>query len=153
MEIKHFISHRGNISGSNKESENKISSVLNVIEKGFECEIDLWFEKGKFYLGHDEPNEIVEEEFLTDLSEKLWIHCKNLAALNKLSTYKTLNYFWHEKDKYTLTSKNYIWTYPDQETLENSIIVNLNSKIPKGNYVGICSDFISDIKLEYFSKG
>ena len=25
---------------------------------------------------------------------------------------KTFNYFWHQNDKFTLTSKGYIWTFP-----------------------------------------
>jgi hypothetical protein len=57
------------------------------------------------------------------------------------------NYFWHQKDDVTLTSKGYIWAYPGKQPLENSIAV-----LPELNEdnltlaVGVCSDYIKDYK-------
>jgi hypothetical protein len=31
--------------------------------------------------------------------------------------------FWHQNDDFTLTSKNYIWTYPGQPYTASSVIV------------------------------
>jgi hypothetical protein len=146
MEIKHFISHRGNLQGPNLEEENRVKYINNALSKGFECEIDVWYLKNQFFLGHDKPEEVVSLDFIIENESMLWIHCKNLESIQKFTEIKTPNFFWHEKDKYTLTSKNYIWTYPNQITDKRCIIVNLESRIPNGEYMGICSDYISKIK-------
>jgi len=146
MEIKHFISHRGNILGAQPDSENTKKYILNALDNGYECEIDVWYQDNNFYLGHDKPSEKIEQDFLFDHKEHLWIHCKNLEGLEVFNTYDTLNFFWHENDKYTLTSKNFIWTYPGEKTGGNSIIVSLDSSVPEGSYIGICSDNIEKIK-------
>ena len=106
MEIKHFISHRGNLNGEEPEYENTTDYINNALSKGFECEIDVWFVKNEFYLGHDTPEEKIDIEFILNNEKNLWIHCKNLECLEKFNDIKTPNYFWHENDKYTLTSKN-----------------------------------------------
>ena len=95
MEIKHLIAHRGNITGANPEKENTIKYLLKALDEGFECELDLWFIDNGFYLGHDSPDEIIDEDFLLKYSDYLWIHCKNIEALEKISVLKTLNYFCH----------------------------------------------------------
>jgi hypothetical protein len=63
------------------------------------------------------------------------------------------NFFWHENDKYTLTSKGYIWTYPGQLFENNSVIVmpesnpNIDFNVLKMyNCFGICSDYVESIK-------
>ena len=58
-----------------------------------------------------------------------------------------INCFWHENDEFTLTSKNYIWSYPRKESCENTIVVMpeiFNTNID--NCLGICSDFIANYK-------
>jgi hypothetical protein len=52
----------------------------------------------------------------------VWWHCKNFAALDKLQG-SNLNYFWHQEDDHTLTSKGFIWTYPGKEIGINNVIV------------------------------
>ena len=141
-----LISHRGNLNGKNEKFENHPNYIQDAKKKGFDVEIDVWFKDNNFYLGHDKPNEKIEQDFLLDHKEKLWIHCKNLQGLEVFNTYDVLNFFWHENDKYTLTSKNFIWTYPEEKTGENSIIVSLDSNVPEGRYIGICSDNIEKIK-------
>ena len=64
MEIKHFISHRGNLNGEEPEYENTTDYINNALSKGFECEIDVWFVKNEFYLGHDTPEEKIDIEFI-----------------------------------------------------------------------------------------
>jgi hypothetical protein len=109
-----IIAHRGNLTGSNPYMENRPEYIDQAIEQGYNCEVDVWYhlEKG-LMLGHDEPLYSIELDWLWRRSSKLWIHCKNLDALGFLSrTGQTLNYFWHEKDTCTLTSKHWIWCYP-----------------------------------------
>ena len=50
-----YISHRGNIFGPNKIEENKIEYINHAVKLGFDVEIDVWFYKNNYYLGHDEP--------------------------------------------------------------------------------------------------
>ena len=42
-----FISHRGNISGPNKEYENKPEYIKKALTMGFDCEIDDFIEDYK----------------------------------------------------------------------------------------------------------
>ena len=89
-----LIAHRGNIDGPNQQLENTPQYIENAILKGFNVEIDLRYEDGKLRLGHDNGMTNVSLEWLLSLSDKLWIHCKNLNCLKYL--YNTeLNYFWH----------------------------------------------------------
>jgi len=134
-----IISHRGNLNGPNSITENSIIAISAALDKGFDVEIDVWFKSGKWYLGHDKATYIVDESFLEN--RKLWCHAKNLDALNLMLKNKKIHCFWHQNDDFTLTSKNYIWTYPDKDTTGNSIIVLIKKqKIPKKTF-GICTDF------------
>ena len=140
----HLISHRGNIDGKQAEKENSPDYIEVAINKGFEVEVDVRFEKNKFFLGHDENQFEVEENFL--LNKKIWCHAKTnnaLLALHKINAH----YFWHQEDDYTITSKGYIWTYPGKQLLLNSICVLPEIASYKNlKCAGICSDFIEKYK-------
>ena len=136
-----LISHRGNVKGIDK-NENHPELILDALKMGFNVEIDVWYSKGNFYLGHDKPQYKVKKKFL--IHSKFWCHAKNPAAIYELSK-TNAHYFWHQEDDYTLTSKGYIWVYPNKKYFKNSIIVltKKTKDYPK-NCLGICSDFISD---------
>ena len=137
-----IISHRGNLIGPNKEEENKMNYIDNSLSLGFDVEIDLWYVNGEFYLGHDNPEHRTSFEFIS--KNGLWIHAKNIDALYQL-TKTNLHYFWHQNDDFTLTSKNFIWTYPDKETTKNSVIVTLENNINKFlnlDIYGVCTDYV-----------
>lgn len=143
--IHRLISHRANLNGPDKNRENKLEYICECLEIGLDVEIDVHFINNQYYLGHDYKQEIIHLDFMNKWQNNLWIHAKNLEALFQLAK-TNLNFFWHEKDKYTLTSKNYIWTYPRQKTTEMSIIVCQNyaetqQYIHKCLYK-ICTDFI-----------
>ena len=81
--------------------------------------------------------------FLVKNFRKLWVHCKNIDSLEILSEVKLLNIFWHEGDDYTLTSKNFIWTYPGKQVCNKSVLVIDDAR----NYAGppcfgLCSDYL-----------
>ena len=145
-----LISHRGNINGKKPILENSPNYVLNALEQGYDVEIDVWY-TDRFMLGHDKPQYRFPFDLLLNFYSKLWIHCKNVDALiqfqNKDSLSSRLNYFWHEEDTVTLTSKNYIWAYPGKQPISNSIAVmpELNNDITT-ECVGICSDYIENYK-------
>ena len=124
-----LIAHRGNFCGRIKGEENKPEYILSAIREGYDAEVDVWLQDG-IYLGHDYPEYECDLDFLLKNHSRLWIHCKNIHALNHLSEIPSLNVFWHEKDAYTLTSQGFIWTYPHQKVCDKSVIVAKNSKLP-----------------------
>lgn len=138
-----FISHRGNISKIEKNEENNPDKILYCIASGYNVEVDVWYINNFFYLGHDEPQYLINEEFL--LNKNLWCHAKNLKALENMLKLKN-RCFWHENDKYTLTSDGYIWTFPGNELINKSIAVMPETsnylKEELLNCYGICSDNI-----------
>jgi glycerophosphoryl diester phosphodiesterase len=135
-----IISHRGNLKGSNHNTENTLQGISLALESGFDVEIDVWFKNNKWYLGHDKPTELIEEKFLEN--KKLWCHAKNLDGLYLMLQNKKIHCFWHENDDFTLTSQNFIWTYPNKNVTKNSVIVikDLNYKIFESKCFGICTD-------------
>lgn len=119
-----IISHRGNLEGPNPLLENSIDYIENAISEGFEVEIDLWVEDDVCYLGHDDPQYSVTMEWLRKYKDVLWIHCKNREALEKMcSSVIEFHYFWHETDRYTLTSKGFGLVLVGQFPFKNSVIV------------------------------
>lgn len=141
-----YISHRGNLKGRNVERENQPEYIDEAINAGFDVEIDVWMIDNEFYLGHDEPQYKVIYNWLSTRYEKLWIHCKNVEAVEWFNQ-NGFNYFWHENDTLTLTSKQYMWAYPGKQPIIGSIAVMpeiYNDKIKK--CVGICSDYVKDYK-------
>ena len=163
-----LISHRGNLNGKQPDNENHPDYILRAIIAGYDVEIDVWFVDGKFKLGHDEPIYDFPFKLLENNFQKLWIHCKNIEAIVAIGEFPNenlLNYFFHQEDDITLTSKGYIWAYPGKQPIKNSIAVKPelneddfflikknntpNSKLNKEDLtqaIGICSDYIEDYK-------
>jgi hypothetical protein len=139
-----LISHRGNINGPNKVRENSPYYIIEAIAMGYEVEIDIRWVDGRLYLGHDEPQYEISDDWLENRINKLWIHCKNIELLNWIKN-THFHYFWHENDTITLTSKNYIWAYPGKQPIMGSIAVMPeihNDDISQ--CIGICSDYIQN---------
>jgi hypothetical protein len=132
-----IIAHRGNLNGPNPQDENKPEYIQRAIDAGFDVEVDVWYIDGKFYLGHDAPTYPINQLFLTDNS--LWCHAKNFEAFEAMLQEPNIHCFWHETDKFTLTSEGIIWTYPGQQTGDHSVIVT-NESI-QGNIFGVCTDY------------
>jgi hypothetical protein len=139
------IAHRGNINGPDPSTENRPEHLVKVISQGFDVEVDVWVTGGEVFLGHDEPTYQVTAKYLESISAHAWYHCKNLLALEYfLSNMPELNFFWHEEDRFTLTSKGHIWTYPGQPFTSKSVIVDLSAdNLQKYQNIpyGICTDY------------
>lgn len=143
-----LISHRGNIDSINRSCENSIDYIQKALDQGFYVEIDLWQTDEGLFLGHDFPQYEIQDNFLNN--NKLFVHCKNIQALGFMTNNKFLcEYFWHENDHCTLTSKLNIWVYPGKQLIPGSIAV-----LPEVDYkgdlsvcYGICSDFIAKYKV------
>ena len=132
-----IISHRGNLFGADAQHENSPLYIKEAQKLGFDVEIDVWYHGNKYFLGHDEPVYEIDENFFND---KMWIHCKNLEAVERLN--KThFNWFWHEGDKMTLTSEGHIWCYSGI-FVNDGIVVECGKpfQISK-NVAGICTDY------------
>ena len=141
-----LISHRGNINGKIPNNENHPEYIDEALHAGFDVEIDMWWVDGKTYLGHDEPLYEVDDKWLTERMDNLWVHCKNVELLNWIRS-TTLHWFWHEEDTLTLTSKGYVWVYPGKQPIVGSIAVMpeiYDEDVSK--CIGVCSDIISRYK-------
>jgi len=138
-----IISHRGNVNGKNESLENYPDYIDEAIKCQFDVEIDVWIKNGfEIFLGHDEPQYQVNISWLLERKDKLWIHCKNVEAIIYFNKINDFNYFWHQNDDVTLTSKSYIWAYPGKQSIENSIAVMpeiFNDDVSA--CLGICTDF------------
>ena len=143
-----LISHRGNLEGKQPKLENHPNYIDKALKEGYDVEIDVWVIENDFYLGHDEPQYKTTQEWLNRRCNKLWIHCKNIEAVEWFNSLcDTYNYFWHQEDTLTLTSKGYMWVYPGKQPINQSIAV-----MPElfnddtDSCLGICSDYISKYK-------
>jgi hypothetical protein len=141
-----LISHRGNLNGRESEENNpyKLDMLLDL---GYNIEIDVWFNDNKFFLGHDSPEYRVSLDYLQN--DLLWCHAKNLLSL-EIMLKEGIHCFWHQTDDFTLTSRGFIWTYPNKPVLKKNIIVcqtlEDTTYYSKRDVAGICSDYIGYLK-------
>ena len=143
-----LISHRGNINGKFESYENEPNYIDLAINQGYDVEVDVWYIDGLIYLGHDKPQYGVDFRWIHDRVNKLWIHCKNVESVVyfKECSYD-VNYFFHQEDTLTLTSKNDIWAYPGKQPIKNSIAVmpEIHNE-DVSQCLGVCSDYIQNYK-------
>jgi hypothetical protein len=140
-----LISHRGNINGKKEDLENKPQYIDEALSLGYNVEVDVWMIDGVLFLGHDDPQYGITQEWLNTRYEHLWIHCKNIGAIEWFNIIGGFNYFWHQEDTLTITSNGYLWVYPGKQPIKNSISVlpeMFNDDVSE--CIGICSDYIKN---------
>lgn len=144
-----LIAHRGNINGRKPDRENHPDYIHEALLAGFDAEVDLWKIGGRYFLGHDKPRHEVSYEFLLRKAGRLWIHAKDVQALEAVLQEPCFNVFCHEHDTRTITTKGYIWTRSGQEDFcTRSILLELNpTALPESAFAGVCSNF-----PEHFAK-
>ena len=118
------VAHRGNVHGRQEHLENQPDYVLSAIADDYYCEVDVWETSKGLFLGHDKPQYPITNKFLKN--EKLICHAKNIEALHRMLEDPDIHCFWHEGDQYTITSRGFVWKYPEIYF--------------EGNLWGICSD-------------
>jgi hypothetical protein len=123
--------------------------IDKAISEGYDVEVDVWYIDGVLFLGHDKPQYGVDFRWFKDRLSKLWVHCKNIESILYFQEcgYE-INYFWHQEDDITLTSKNFIWTFPGKKLTSRSIAV-LPESVKDWELtecLGICSDYIKKYK-------
>jgi hypothetical protein len=155
--MSRIIAHRGNLLGPSKRYENTFFAIEKCIADGFDVEIDVRHnpKTGAMHLGHDMCREEIDLNYFNRYGDYLWIHCKTFEVLNKLKG-SGYNYFWHQDDKYTLTSHRYIWAHPSSfpPSLDNTVLVmpesnsfcSIDCEFPNTVY-GVCSDYPYEIKF------
>lgn len=137
-----IILHRGQYNGIDETIANNPKHIKSII-KDYDCEVDLWRKDKKLFLGHDYPKYLIDLDFLVEYRKKLWIHAKDTEALEYLINIMTsLNYFWHEEDKHTLTSLKFIWQADYDNLTSKTIVVDTNT-VPRYNAkcYAICVDY------------
>jgi hypothetical protein len=141
------VSHRGNVFGRNPERENSPSYIDEAISHGYDVEVDVWFIDGKYYLGHDEPQYNVSVEWLGE--RPLWCHAKNQCSMEQMLV-DGLHCFWHEGDKFTMTSRGYLWCFPENFS-RLGVTVHLKEciNIPAQSCYGICTDFADNWRTKW----
>jgi len=144
-----FISHRGNIDKKIPSEENDPKKILYCLNLGYNVEIDVWYNNYSFYLGHDEPQYQIDKSFL--FNKNLWCHAKNLEALYEMLWIRTINCFWHENDKFTVTSQGYIWTFPGNKLTNNSIAVTPEQTNYSLQQLKLCKGICSD-NIKYYME-
>jgi hypothetical protein len=154
-----IIAHRGLLDGPDPIKENYPDQIRHAIKEGYDVEIDLRVIDDECWLGHDEPQYKVSLDWLKRYDMHLWIHCKNLEALEFCFDHPTLNYFAHDCDDYVVTSKGYVWAYPGKPGGKYTILVmpeykgKLESIIEDYNndsirIYGVCTDFAAKVRHE-----
>lgn len=124
-----FIAHRANLYGPNPETENTLESIQKCIELDFDFEIDLWVIDDELFLGHDKPQYKIDKDAFLDVEfrRRAWVHCKNLEALvwcnETVNEELWFDFFWHDKDEYTLTASNIIWCNIGKFAGKNSVLL------------------------------
>ena len=146
----YYIAHIGNEFGRNEDRENKEDYILECLELGYDCEIDVWIIDNHIFLGHDRPEHITTIDFIIDRKEHLWIHCKNDSALEYFVKNKT-NCFYHDKDNYTITNKGIVWGNINSKCISNMICVmpekyHIDVLDELKKCIGVCSDYVSFYK-------
>jgi HAD superfamily hydrolase (TIGR01509 family) len=147
-----FIAHRGNLYGADPVNENKPEHLRRALDLGYDIELDVRYfpDKDEWWLGHDEPQYQVPFEFL--LQDRLWIHCKNGAALQRLAKDERVNCFFHDVDDFVLTSKDYIWIYPEkplQGPTSIAVMFKDSAALLDKDIFGICSDDVGLLRQQY----
>lgn len=105
-----LISHRGNLNGKSSATENSPKRIMEVLDLGFDVEIDVWSTEDGLRMGHDYPNwPILENRLLVD--ERVWCHAKDLDSLCILKDMGA-HTFYHHMDNAILTSRGFVWLYP-----------------------------------------
>ena len=140
-----LIAHRGNLEGPDPSTENQPTKIEACLDSGYDVEVDVWYDdEGKLWLGHDAPQYEVTWWWLAGRSNHLWIHCKDFPTLHEFTTNTSgYNYFWHQGDDYTLTSKNYIWSSPGKPFTSQTVMVIENVEdVKEYDCYGICSDYV-----------
>lgn len=142
-----IISHRGNLNGPNRETENTPLAIAAALLYGFDVEVDIHWHQGQLWLGHDLPQHPLPMRHVHD--SRIWFHAKDPEALLRLHSLAT-NCFSHDEDPYVLTHHGYIWFFhgprlPARRAIAVLPETGLSRFGAQANdfkqYLGVCTDY------------
>jgi hypothetical protein len=149
-----IISHRGFLNGNNEMYEVDQNHLEKLFyDTPFDVEIDIRQYDSNFFIGHDEfEASKIDKSFLDKWTDRLWIHAKDISTLEYiLSHCPDWNVFCHQNDECALTSKRYIWQFPDQITSTKRSVLVINEHLHflqrlwttrnHNKIHGICTDY------------
>lgn len=142
-----IISHRGNLKGRIPERENTPSFIDAAIGCGFEVEVDMRYTNGQFQLGHDKAEVSVNDTWLLNRKQDLWIHSKDVMTAVKLRELdQSFQVFCHSQDPFVLTSTGHLWIHDLKLELGSHAIIPLLSEQEIKTYSGspihaVCTDY------------
>lgn len=146
-----MISHRGNVNGKNIEKENSLEYLLEALDEGFDIEFDVWFVDNNFYIGSNQPKQLIDYSFLQ--GKRKWINCKNPEAFFMLYDDPSVHCFYLDDNKYTLTNCKYIITTgkicKDAICLLPECSEKKYTSEELESCAGICSDYIVKYKIAH----
>ena len=61
-----LIAHRGLTDGADRAFENHPKKIANSLRDGFDCEIDVRYINGEWFLGHDGPDHKISYDFFSN---------------------------------------------------------------------------------------
>ncbi len=142
------ICHRGNLNGPVKEMENNFGVLIQRSLRGMDVEIDVWYQEGQLWLGHDKPEYKITLDWLANCKRRL-IHCKDGKTLEYLTLESgkrglDLHLFYHTYEHYAITTKKHILCCPGQPLLQGSLCMMPEmasyTEDEKRKCFSICSD-------------
>jgi hypothetical protein len=147
-----IVAHRGNLDGPDSCNHN-IEKLHKAIQAGFYVELDLWLKDGKYYLGHDKPEQQIT---LAEFDHpQVFFHLKNLF----LPTLNFADAFAIHQDNYALTLRGKLWCNYGAGFVENSIVcapelVGANQSLNEFLYEhknawGICTDYGHEVSIAF----
>jgi hypothetical protein len=152
-----LISHRGNIKNSEPENENNPEYIQKALDQDYQVMIDLRIKDNKLYLGENEPTYLLDLNWFEKYHKRLWLRCRDIEVIEKLHELDSrglyLNYFWHENDTLTITSKGNFWINSGKQPIKGGIayLPEINDE-DISQSLGICSDTIEVYKSKLFNN-
>lgn len=141
QEQKIYISNRGNLGGKNPHEENKPDYLERALDSGVCVKTDVWIIKDKTATGTDSPCIGINLNLFD--RERLLIQARNPTALFFLLK-EGYHCFWRESDNLIMTNRNFVLSYAGSIFPKSIIMLpEENTIVTNGDYMGICSDFIS----------
>jgi hypothetical protein len=150
-----LIAHRGltefdpKLQGIVVYEENSPPQIYSAIKAGFDVEIDLRYDEGKMYLGHDVARCEIQDYTLVEWAKKctVYAHCKDIKAAFHCPGLDTIIPFCHAEDDFIMLKNHLLWVHPKfinniPPTVRPQCIIVMPPTMdfpPFSDYYGVCT--------------
>lgn len=151
-----LISKRGNLVGRTPDKENTIDYIKNALGHNVYVEVDVRTKDDELYLGHDNPQEKIEENWLEN--PKFFVHCKDKSTYDRLKLNKNIKCFMQDDANMVtlIDNSDLYWTnaafHPATKIPSinfDKMIVHESYKGPKHQFYGIYGDNVLKGQLSF----